>query len=340
MAAMIASELTWLLNRAIAYLESNLTQPASIEEAAWRVGYSRYHFTRTFVARTGLTPIAYLRKRRLSEAARQLTHSAKPILEIALDYQFQSQEAFSRSFKQEFGVSPGHYRLQKRLRWCLGKLTLGAPRLLYPGRGIDHRPPLFVPEQKIVTARIVPYMRNERMAYLMQDRASPTSTTNTLKIRQAHRQDIPALCRLYHGLHEFTVRGVPERLQSLGEFECFDATSISPVLEKLLDAIDVTIWVAEVNGVVVGLAEVYLREDEQNAARVSYRYGYLQSLVVETSLRGRGIGRQLLTAAEAWCKARGAAELRLEAWEFEQGPLAFYTHQGYRTLRRTLVRKL
>lgn len=337
---MITSELNRLLNRAIAYLESNLTQPASVAEAAWRVGYSRYHFTRAFVAITGLTPMAYLRKRRLSEAARQLTHSAKPILEIALDYQFQSQEAFSRSFKQEFGVSPGHYRLQKRLRWCLGKLTLGAPRLLYPGRGIDHRPPLFVPEQKIVTAHTMPCMRTERKAYLMQDRADRTSPTSTLKIRQAHRQDIPVLCRLYHGLHEFTARGVPERLQSLGELECFDATSISHTLEKLLDAVDLTILVAEVNGAVVGLAEVYLREDEQNAVRVTYRYGYLQSLVVETRLRGRGIGAQLLTAAEAWCKAQGATELRLDAWEFEQGPLDFYTHQGYRTLRRTLVRPL
>ena len=90
----------------------------------------------------------------------------------------------------------------------------------------------------------------------------------------------------------------------------------------------------------VGLAEVYLRQDESNALRTVYRYGYLQCLVVDQRLRGHDIGRQLMAAAEKWSRAQGATELRLESWEFDQGPLGFYTRQGYRTLRRTLVRTL
>jgi AraC-like DNA-binding protein/GNAT superfamily N-acetyltransferase len=335
---MLTLPLLKVLNQAIAYLESKLTQPVSIAEAAAQVGYSRYHFSRTFLVTTGMTPAAYLRKRRLSEAARQLATSAKPILEVALDYQFQSQEAFSRSFKQEFGVSPGRYRLQRRLRWLIDKITLGAGRLLYPGRGISQKPPIIVPERKLVAAILAPALQPNRRSYLMQTVAA--SPLETIKIRQAHRQDIPALCRLYHELQQFTMQGVPVRLQSLGEFECYDASWLSNALEKLLTAIDVSIWVAEVQGQVVGLAEVYLRADEPNAHIVAYRYGYLQSLVVAPPLRGRGIGRQLLAAAEVWSKAHGASELRLECWEFEQGPLGFYTQQGYRTLRRTMVRPL
>jgi AraC-like DNA-binding protein/GNAT superfamily N-acetyltransferase len=326
------------LNRALHYLETHLKEPASVEATAALVGYSRAHFSRLFLAVTGITPVAYLRKRRLTEAARELATSSKRILDIALDYQFQSQEAFTRSFKQEFGVSPGYYRMRKRLRRLFQRISLGASPLLYPGRGLDTTPRLFVPEPQIVTALIVPSVRNRQVELRVQG-VTPMRM-DTPKIRLAHRQDMAALCRLYHELHEFTVRGVPDRLQSLGAFDYFDATGLSLTVEKLIDAVDVALWVAEVNGQVVGLAEVYLREDEANDLRTVYRYGYLQCLVVDRRLRGHGIGRQLLAAAEQWSREQGATELRLETWEFDQGPLGFYTRQGYRTLRQTLVRSL
>ena len=90
----------------------------------------------------------------------------------------------------------------------------------------------------------------------------------------------------------------------------------------------------------VGLAEVYLRTEEANGPRVAYRYGYLQSLMVHDARRRQGIGQQLLSAAEAWCIAHSAQELRLETWELPAGPQAFYERCGYHTLRRTLVRAL
>jgi AraC-like DNA-binding protein/GNAT superfamily N-acetyltransferase len=333
--AMMATEAFKLLNRAILYLESNLTEPASVAEAAALVGYSRYHFSRTFLERIGITPAAYLRKRRLTEAGRELATTSKRILDIALDYQFQSQEAFTRSFKREFGVSPGIYRIRGRLRRLFDKITLSATRLLYPGHGIGVMGRFFVPEQAMVAA-LYPYPeRTTKPLYSVA-----VVAMDNVKVRLAQRQDIPDLCRLYHVLHEFTARGVPERLQSLGEFECYDAAWLSLTLEKLIDAAAVAIWVAEVNGRVVGLAEVYLREDKDDPAVVAHRYGYLQSLVVDPPLRGRGIGRRLVAAAEVWCKGEGASELRLESWEFAQGPLGFYTRQGYSTLQRTLVRKL
>ncbi len=149
---MITIELSRLLNRAVTYLENNLTQPASVSEAAWHAGYSRHHFTRTFLATTGITPADYLRKRRLSEAARTLTQSSKPIIEIALDYQFQSQEAFTRSFRQEFGISPGFFRRRGRLKRLLQPIRIGCTNLLHPGRGIHRQSPILLPERKVVTA--------------------------------------------------------------------------------------------------------------------------------------------------------------------------------------------
>lgn len=59
---------------------------------------------------TDETPGSYIRKRRLSEAVRQLLTSKSRILDIALDYQFDSQAAFTRAFRAMFAISPGSYR--------------------------------------------------------------------------------------------------------------------------------------------------------------------------------------------------------------------------------------
>lgn len=329
---------TKLIAHAITYLETHLTEPTTVEQAAAAAGYSRHHFSRIFLALTGLTPTSYLRKRRLSEAARELVTSSKRILDIALDYQFGSQEAFSRSFKQEFGLSPGAYRRRGRLHRLWGRISLGVANLLYPGKGLNGAPTIFVPESKIVPALLLPRPRIGHNGPLIP--SMMMTTEETVTIRLAHRQDIAALCRLYHEFHEGMVHVVPDRLQSLGEYECFNATSLSSSLQTLIDALDVAIWVAEIDGAVCALAEVYLRADEESGAIVAYRYGYLQSLMVTKRWRGRGIGAQLLAAAEDWSRQQGASELRLETWEFDSGPSNFYARQGYRTLRRTLVRSL
>jgi AraC-like DNA-binding protein len=99
-----------LVNRAIAFMEDHLANAMEPQRVATAAGYSRFHFDKLFLATLGETPADYLRKRRLSEAARELVTTHKPLVEIALDYQFQSQEAFTRAFKRMFGLSPGAYR--------------------------------------------------------------------------------------------------------------------------------------------------------------------------------------------------------------------------------------
>lgn len=337
------------ISQAIDYIENHLTQPGTIEEAAAEIGYSRYHFSRIFLSMTGLTPASYLRKRRLSEAACELVSSSRRILDIALKYQFGSQEAFTRSFRREFGVNPGHYRQRGQLQQLWETISLGLTNLLYPGQGIGHAPKLFIPEAKVVEAVIQPRPHLGRVPDILGTETTACSVSlmvsETTTIRLAHRQDIPELCRLYHKLHELTTHSISKsggslRLSSLWDDECFDATVLSLGLRKRIALVDVAIWVAEVRNQVVGLAEVYLREDEQHEETESCRYGYLQSMVVLESMRGLGLGQQLLQAAESWSREQGAAELRLDIWEFEQNPLRFYERQGYQTLRRTLVRSL
>ncbi|WP_372371147.1 GyrI-like domain-containing protein [Candidatus Uabimicrobium sp. HlEnr_7] len=126
--------------RAIAYMENHLTKEISLEAIASQAYYSSFHFHRLFSAVTKETPGSYLRKRRLSQASHEILQSNKRILDIALDYQFQSQESFSRAFKKFLGVTPGQYRrsgLAQRTHFP--KLTLDNLNHRYQG-GISVEP--------------------------------------------------------------------------------------------------------------------------------------------------------------------------------------------------------
>ncbi len=96
--------------KSIAYIEKNMYEPITIHDIAREAQYSTYHFCRMFRSLIGDSPKEYLRKRRLTIAAERLVKEETSILDIALDCQFGSHAAFTRSFKQLFKVSPNQYR--------------------------------------------------------------------------------------------------------------------------------------------------------------------------------------------------------------------------------------
>jgi AraC family transcriptional regulator len=98
-----------VIGKAIRFMKANLKEGISVDDIARDSGYSLFHFTRVFMELTGETPGSYLRKLRLEEAAREIL-AGKNILDTALDYHFGSQEAFTRSFKTHFQITPGYYK--------------------------------------------------------------------------------------------------------------------------------------------------------------------------------------------------------------------------------------
>lgn len=96
--------------QAIAFVEDNLRQAITVADMAEAVSYSLYHFCRLFNEATHHTPFDYLMRRRLSEAALELLQTDKKIIEIALDFQFNHPETFSRAFKRMFGMQPTQLR--------------------------------------------------------------------------------------------------------------------------------------------------------------------------------------------------------------------------------------
>jgi AraC family transcriptional regulator len=92
--------------KALWFIESHLAGELTLEEVAAIAGISRFHMVRAFAAATGLSVMRYVRARRLSEAARALANGAPDILTVALDADYGSHEAFTRAFRDHFGVTP------------------------------------------------------------------------------------------------------------------------------------------------------------------------------------------------------------------------------------------
>ena len=92
--------------KALWFIESHLADALTLDEVAAIAGISRFHMVRAFAAATGLSVMRYVRARRLSEAARALANGAPDILSVALDADYGSHEAFTRAFRDHFGVTP------------------------------------------------------------------------------------------------------------------------------------------------------------------------------------------------------------------------------------------
>lgn len=112
--------------RALWYIESHLAEPLTLDEISAVGGVSRFHMVRAFAAATGFSVMRYVRARRLTEAARALAAGAPDILSLALDADYGSHEAFTRAFRDHFGVTPEAVRATT----CLDRLKLQEPILM------------------------------------------------------------------------------------------------------------------------------------------------------------------------------------------------------------------
>jgi AraC family transcriptional regulator len=96
--------------KALTYIEQNLAGDISPDDVSREAAFSKYHFHRIFLAITGNSVAGYIRRRRLTEAAHVLAKTDNKIIDVALDFRFETPESFSRAFKNMYGVNPRQYR--------------------------------------------------------------------------------------------------------------------------------------------------------------------------------------------------------------------------------------
>ncbi|SRR5258708_2880988 len=100
------------VEKALWFVESHFGNEFALADVAQAAGVSRFHMTRAFNAATGRPVMEYVRGRRLSEAAKALSNGARDILSVALEAGYNSHEAFTRAFRDEFGLTPETVRAQ------------------------------------------------------------------------------------------------------------------------------------------------------------------------------------------------------------------------------------
>lgn len=98
------------IKKSIKYIEDNLKMKIELKDLADNVFLSKYHFHRVFHTMVGEPVAEYIRRRRLMEAAKELLNTDDKIVDVALDYQFGSQEAFTKAFKKLYGIPPREFR--------------------------------------------------------------------------------------------------------------------------------------------------------------------------------------------------------------------------------------
>src|SRR5271167_2873076 len=103
------------VGKALWCIETRLGSDLSLAEVAAFSGVSPFHLVRAFGAATGHSVMRYVRARRLTEAARRLAAGAADILAVALDAGYGSHEAFTRAFREQFGLTPEAVRAQCHL---------------------------------------------------------------------------------------------------------------------------------------------------------------------------------------------------------------------------------
>lgn len=105
------------LQVALDYMEDHLEEQVTIEGIAEAAMMSPFHFQRVFQALTDMSVKEYIRKRRLTLAAYDLAKTDRKIIDLALQYGYETPESFSKAFRKQHGISPREARTYK------GKIT-------------------------------------------------------------------------------------------------------------------------------------------------------------------------------------------------------------------------
>lgn len=101
-----------VVEKIVEYIENNLNEDLSLDKIAEELNYSKFYMERIFAAKTNCTIYKYIQGRRLTIAAKKLVETKKPIIEVAYEAHYNSQQAFSLAFQQLYQCTPQNYRRQ------------------------------------------------------------------------------------------------------------------------------------------------------------------------------------------------------------------------------------
>ena len=155
------------------------------------------------------------------------------------------------------------------------------------------------------------------------------------RIRKAVASDYDNLCALFEQVDTLHWKSLPQIFQKPSGL----VRGRDYVLGLIADE-SVGLFVAQVEGRLVGLICVMIRGSPEIPIFVQRRYAVIESVAVAEEQRRAGIGRGLVEKAHQWAVAEGADSIELNVWEFNQGAVEFYARLGYETASRKMSKRL
>ena len=112
------------MQKAIDYIEANLTEEIDYEKVAAESFSSSYHFQRVFSILCGYTLGEYIRLRRLSLAGAELANGKEKVIDIALKYGYDSPDSFAKAFQKFHGITPSQARADGSMLKSFSRLSI------------------------------------------------------------------------------------------------------------------------------------------------------------------------------------------------------------------------
>ena len=112
------------MQKAIDYVEANLTEEIDYERVAAESFSSSYHFQRVFSILCGYTLGEYIRLRRLSLAGAELASGKEKVIDVALKYGYDSPDSFAKAFQRFHGITPSEARADGRMLKSFSRLSI------------------------------------------------------------------------------------------------------------------------------------------------------------------------------------------------------------------------
>lgn len=142
-------------------------------------------------------------------------------------------------------------------------------------------------------------------------------------IRAADSKDVPAVAGLNAEVQDLHVASRPD------QFKAAQLNEIAQWLEQLLRNSSARLWVAEVDGEVVGYAAALARERSENPFCPARKWWDIDQLGVQARHRRAGIGRALVHHVVNEARAEGVRDLELNTWAFNQNAREAFTSLGF-----------
>jgi AraC family transcriptional regulator len=136
------------VDKALWLIESELDEPLDLQRIASVCGMSRFSLARVFAGATGWSVMQYVKARRLSRAAYRLAGGAPDILTVALEVGYGSHEAFTRAFREQFGMPPEALRASG----SLNGIELREALRMQPTNTFELPEPRFVEGEELLIA--------------------------------------------------------------------------------------------------------------------------------------------------------------------------------------------